>query len=1112
MAAKTTITGKGAIFLVWLTVAAFSSAAVAGTYSGGTGTAEDPYLISTAEDMNAIGANEGDWDKHFLLTADIDLSAYTGTQFNIIGHNAITVFTGVFDGNGHTISNFTYEGSGANALGLFRCVSDPNAMIKNLCLVDPNIDVEGWNYVGLLVGNLSYGTISDCSVTGGSVSVRNYSFGRVGGLVGSNQNGTISNCYAAVTVRGSDSPTGGLAGWNRYGTISNCYATGSVTGDYCTAGLVGRNEGTIENSHFTGEVRGNDSVGGLVGDQGSYGTIWHCYSTATVTGDGYCAGGLVGENSSGTIGFCRSAACVEGNIIVGGLSGQNTGLIERCYCTGQTTGNEAIGGLVGQNSSTIEKCYSTVSVHGGQKAGGLVGLQGTEGTLEDCYSAGAVSGSTNVGGLVGSGAGAVNCFWDVNSSGLDISAGGAGAVGKTTAQMMTAGTFLDAGWDFVEETANGLWDFWTIDQEPNYPSLRLPFSGGAGTEQDPYLIANAADLLSLGINRWNWDDHFLMVNDVNLAALAPAEFKIIGEYYDGDEGPVREPFTGTFDGNGHTISNFVWDAWYLHDEELKWYFCAGLFGWVEGEKAEIKNLTLTSPVVRSRWYSSGTGCLVGQLQGGTIRDCTVRDANACRADYTGGLLGQNIGGKVKRCCSLGLIRLSEEGAQVLGGLVGYNERGVVEDCYVEGEVYVSSDTRCIGGLVGKNYAGTVSNCHAAVCLQWSGPSSYIPIGGLVGINEGYGSGEIGYIVNCYSAGSVLHASSPGGGLVGRNGIITDERDNAIIENCYSSATVTTTVTAGGLVGDIHRGTVRNCYATGAVSGGNFAGGLAGANRGLVENCYATGSTQGNSWVGGLVGAGTGITRNCYATGSVKGTETVGGLLGGSGQAENCYATGKVEGTRNVGGLVGGNGKSIDNCYSTGLVVGDVDVGGLVGAASATATVSDSFWDVLTSGQPSSAGGQAKITPQMQMAGTFINAGWDFIDETVNGSEDIWRLCQDGTDYPKLAWQFIMLGDFVCPDGVERNDLDVFTRQWLMEKLSADVAAGGGDGIVDFLDWAVFANTWQNTTDITLILEFAQQWLQLGAYCADIAPAGGDDKVDMLDFAILARNWLAGVGQ
>ena len=59
-------------------------------YGGGAGEPNDPYLIYTAEQMNAIGADPNDWDKHFKLMADIDLSQYTGTEFNLIGSAGIT--------------------------------------------------------------------------------------------------------------------------------------------------------------------------------------------------------------------------------------------------------------------------------------------------------------------------------------------------------------------------------------------------------------------------------------------------------------------------------------------------------------------------------------------------------------------------------------------------------------------------------------------------------------------------------------------------------------------------------------------------------------------------------------------------------------------------------------------------------------------------------------------------------------------------------------------------------------------------------------------------------------------------------------------------------------
>ncbi|MHC4207199.1 MAG: hypothetical protein ACYSTT_21295, partial [Planctomycetota bacterium] len=98
--------------LRWLLCVLFLTLPAYSQYGSGSGTAEDPYLIYTAEQMNAIGAEPNDWDKHFKLMADIDLSVYTGTDFNVIGYGLFPAFSGVFDGNGHTISNFTYSSTG----------------------------------------------------------------------------------------------------------------------------------------------------------------------------------------------------------------------------------------------------------------------------------------------------------------------------------------------------------------------------------------------------------------------------------------------------------------------------------------------------------------------------------------------------------------------------------------------------------------------------------------------------------------------------------------------------------------------------------------------------------------------------------------------------------------------------------------------------------------------------------------------------------------------------------------------------------------------------------------------------------------------------------------
>ena len=443
-----------------------------GKYGGGSGEPNDPYLINDANHMQAIGADSNDWDKHFKLMADIDLSGYTGTEFNIIGNGHYecdpsgfcifvgTPFTGVFDGNGHTISNFTYQYSGVEFVGLFGCVDGESAQIKNLGLRD--VDINAYfgfgDKVGPLIGLLFNGTVISCYTQGGSVS-GDY---RVGGLVGlSVEPASVYNCHADVNAFGHGD-IGGLVGWNS-GTIYNCYSNASVIGVYYAGGLTGFNLGTITDSCSIGSVAGYEDVGGIVGE--NRGTITNCHSSGNFEGEGL-VGGLVGVNSHGTITNCYATGSILGGEYVGGFVGINTGTINNCYSADSVLGETLVGGLLGRNSGEISNCYSIGNVSGTTDVGGLVGRNGSErfsGTITNCYSAAPVMGMTNVGGLLGINEdGTVTfSFWDVNASGLDYSDGG---VGKTTADMQTMSTFTDADWDFINT--------WDIGENQTYPYLR----------------------------------------------------------------------------------------------------------------------------------------------------------------------------------------------------------------------------------------------------------------------------------------------------------------------------------------------------------------------------------------------------------------------------------------------------------------------------------------------------------------------------------------------------------------------------------------------------------------------------------------------------------------
>ena len=217
--------------------------------------------------------------------------------------------------------------------------------------------------------------------------------------------------------------------------------------------------------------------------------------------------------------------------------------------------------------------------------------------------------------------------------------------------------------------------------------------------------------------------------------------------------------------------------------------------------------------------------------------------------------------------------------------------------------------------------------------------------------------------------------------------------------------------------------IRNVYINMPASGyvGLFGYvGTGGQIRSLgVENVNVIGGSD----VGGLVGySNDGSISNCYSTGAVSGFSDVGGLAGSGGSISNCYSTGAVSGFSNVGGLVGSGG-NISNCYSTGAVSGSYYVGGLVGYNSSPITAC--FWDVNTSGWPTSAGGTGKTTAEMKTISTFADAGWNISD--VNGSDADWIMLPDGQDYPEIIYFFYRDPSVSVPllgDGTQQNPYQI----------------------------------------------------------------------------------------
>ena len=617
--------------------------------------------------------------------------------------------------------------------------SDPDLLDKHYILVadidlDPNaLGGQAFsqapinaNFTGCFNGN--HHTIHNLNINSDDYSV---------GLFRSLGKGSIvENLWIENTTIYSDKYyVGGLAAKN-WGTIRKCHVSGKIYGFSSVGGLVGRNGYQVE-IRSNSNMLSNDT---LITNEEIEGVILSCSSNVDVTATrinvgvrSQNIGGIVGLNAGGIIGLCKSSGSINGDIQAGGLVGDNKGWIYNCYSDCNVQGIKFAGGLIGENSGSVMMCYSTGMVSGETRLGGLIG---------DNYN-----GSTHL------------SYWDIQASGLDFSSGGRG---KTTEQLKNIQTFRGWGYD----------DVWTLDDGNDYPRLAWEntpgnliidtppeYAGGTGDVNDPYQIKTAEQLLALGYYWPDFNDNFILMQDIDFNDIDPNIIVSIGI--------PAFPYSGIFDGNNNTISNFK------NYNDLENY--VGMFGSI-GPNSVVKDISI----------------LIADIKG---------------YNNSGILAGSNEG-LIQNCFVSGCI----DGYGYVGGLVGYNEENAVINL-CSSDVDVNGISR-VGGLVGQNYIASICMSDSFAIVTASGES----VGGLVGLN-------FGDIERCYSHGWITGVWGTGG-LVGSNDTHVSFPDCGKICDSYANVIVEGERYVGGLIG-YHRGTSFRSYSTGMVSGSENIGGLIG---------------------------------------------------------------------------------------------------------------------------------------------------------------------------------------------------------------------------------------------------------------------------------------------
>lgn len=328
---------------------------------------EGVYLISSPDELMWFDRNAG-LDSSAKLTADIrineDMSASEDSLYvwSPVGVSSSKAYTGVFDGEGHTVSGLYISQSGGNA-GVFGYVS--GGSIRDLTVSDSLVSASG-NYVGAIAGDLK-GTVENCHVTD---SVKVSGKGYVGGVVGElDSTGSVTKSSNAGAVYASSDYAGGIAGRvysERSDSLTDSFNSGSVAGSGYAGGVAGSvySGGSVRNVYNTGAVKAeNGAAGGIIG-RFRYGGLSNAYTVGSVKGEkaGAVAGGL--EFDSGAKSF-ESVFYLSGiaDAVIGDENGcaVQTGRAEGCTEKELKELAERLGSGFTADSGSINKGYPVLS-------------------------------------------------------------------------------------------------------------------------------------------------------------------------------------------------------------------------------------------------------------------------------------------------------------------------------------------------------------------------------------------------------------------------------------------------------------------------------------------------------------------------------------------------------------------------------------------------------------------------------------------------------------------------------------------------------------------------------------------------------------------------------
>lgn len=584
------------------------------------------------------------------LEADIDL---TGNKFE-----GIPIFSGLFEGNHHTISGLNMIGDGS-VKGLFRYLTE-DAVVQNLSLKG-NIKPHGSrSYIGSIAGN-NAGTILNCNFTG-DITGKDY----VGGLAGVNEvNGVIENCQSAGTIQGIHF-IGGIAGEN-YGVIRDCSNEADV------------NTQVQKNNLEVADI----TIESLTGSEATY----------TVTDIGGIAGSSSGVikncNNNGTIGYQH----VGYNI--GGIAGSQVGYVYECENQGQILGRKEVGGIVGQMEpvANLEFNADTLQILEGQ----LSSAAGRIKRSSDRLTARMNQNSTDLQGQID------KLQLDLDSSGV--------AVEQLIKDLETANNKKKEKEEIKEEESGNKseWEIW-YDRLSQLEDMSLPdadslLAARSSLNQSMTSMNDTLNSISASgqesLNTLSEEVQGIVNQAKNITStVAHASDNIGIDIQDVSDADTEDNLVGKIekcsnfgsvqaDLNGGGILGVVALENDL-DPEGELEITGEVSLNLEGELRAVVIDCENSAKVTVR--NQNGGGIVGWLSMGLVRNCfNTGSLDADGANYVGGIAGRS-GGYIRNCNS----KCEVSGKTYMGGIAG--SASIVSDC--RSMTQLISGTERIGNVIG----------------------------------------------------------------------------------------------------------------------------------------------------------------------------------------------------------------------------------------------------------------------------------------------------------------------------------------------------------------------------------------------------------------------------